>query len=397
MDTWVDGSRIADSKPMVRSCVRRWILALAVLILAGLFFVATVAGEPGTTKAPADDLLGGLPEIGLPPEPQLGDGVQLRGERQTSASTLAVISTGVCISPSVASLSVGMTTTVGIWISNVVNLFGAEIYLQFDPTRLQVVDSEPGPGAPGVQIEGNGFLPPDYTPRNGVNNQTGYIEYVVSRTTPIPAVSGSGVLAWITFEGIATGAASVNITSTLLADASGLSIPVTICSGTYVDVTTEYMLSGWVSFEGRSLLPGPEWVSPLTVTLSAPGNPVPAYVYPAITNESAFFVVTGFIAPGTYDIKVRDHHSLENLRASVAVAPGMPSLQMGELIEVDNDCDNDIDVADLAILAVAYTCCDTDPCYDPRADFNEDGCIGVQDLALLAAHYTLTGPIVLAP
>ena len=53
----------------------------------------------------------------------------------------------------------------------------------------------------------------------------------------------------------------------------------------------------------------------------------------------------------------------------------------------DLDGDNDVDLADLALLLSSYGLCAGDAGYVPAADFDGDECIGLSDLATLLAHY----------
>lgn len=53
----------------------------------------------------------------------------------------------------------------------------------------------------------------------------------------------------------------------------------------------------------------------------------------------------------------------------------------------DLDGDNDVDLADLALLLSSYGLCDGDPGYLPAADLEPDGCVNLADLALLLSNY----------
>ncbi len=49
-------------------------------------------------------------------------------------------------------------------------------------------------------------------------------------------------------------------------------------------------------------------------------------------------------------------------------------------VDGDIDGDGDVDLADLATLLAAYDTCDGDPGYNPDADLDDSGCIGLADL-----------------
>src|SRR5207247_1255106 len=57
----------------------------------------------------------------------------------------------------------------------------------------------------------------------------------------------------------------------------------------------------------------------------------------------------------------------------------------------DVDGDNDDDLDDLGILALAFNTTPGDPLYDARADLDGDGDVGLDDLGLLALHFNETG------
>ena len=53
----------------------------------------------------------------------------------------------------------------------------------------------------------------------------------------------------------------------------------------------------------------------------------------------------------------------------------------------DLDCDEDVDLSDLATLLAAYGTCDGDPGYEGVADLDASGCIDLSDLAALLGNY----------
>lgn len=53
----------------------------------------------------------------------------------------------------------------------------------------------------------------------------------------------------------------------------------------------------------------------------------------------------------------------------------------------DLDCDEDVDLSDLAALLAAYGTCEGEPGYEALADFDASGCITLSDLAELLGNY----------
>ncbi|MEA3338343.1 MAG: cohesin domain-containing protein, partial [Chloroflexota bacterium] len=127
--------------------------------------------------------------------------------------------TMVVIAPQSSEAAVGATTTVDIKIENVEGLYGAEVHLTFDPALLEVMDSEPGVN--GVQIQAGTFLSPDFVGQHIVDQAAGKIDFAIAQMPPNESVSGSGVLAKITFKGKAAGTSPVNFITVLLANQGG--------------------------------------------------------------------------------------------------------------------------------------------------------------------------------
>ena len=133
----------------------------------------------------------------------------------------------------------GSTVDIDIYVENVVDLYGADVRLGFDPDALQVVDADPEND--GIQIAPlDTFLSPDFVVRKGL----GYVEdpdviwYAVTQVNPSEAVSGSGPLARVTFSALRPGAFSLPITYYKLARRDSLEIPATAqgCSVTFSEV-----------------------------------------------------------------------------------------------------------------------------------------------------------------
>jgi LysM repeat protein len=128
----------------------------------------------------------------------------------------------VVIDPPGREVAVEATTTVDIRIENVSDLFGAEVHLTFDPALLEGVDADAGTA--GVQIQPGAFLSPDFTAQNDVDQAAGKIDFAISQMAPHGPVSGSGVLATITFKGKAAGTSPINFVNVILAAPGGIPI-----------------------------------------------------------------------------------------------------------------------------------------------------------------------------
>ncbi|MBC7234516.1 MAG: DNRLRE domain-containing protein [Chloroflexi bacterium] len=154
-------------------------------------------------------------------------------------------------------------------------------------------------------------------------------------------------------------------------------------------------IAGSVRFEGAGTPPAPAWARTLQVSAHLPGDPVPAYEFDVHSDEMGGFLVPSGVLTGTYDVGVRDRHSLRNLRRDVDVSLDTPPLDMGQLHAGDANGDNQINIYDFSLLATHYGQQQGQPGYDERPDFNHDGVIGIHDFSLLATNYGRTGDVVL--
>ena len=141
--------------------------------------------------------------------------------------------TVVRVVPASQYLTLGGVTTVDIRIENVTDLFGADVRLSFDPTKLAVQDANSA--IAGVQIEVGTFPDPSggqgFVALNSADNSTGQIAYAVILLSPASPVSGSGVLARVTFQAIGEGTSSIAFTSATLSDPQANPIAVTTEGG----------------------------------------------------------------------------------------------------------------------------------------------------------------------
>jgi len=148
------------------------------------------------------------------------------------ASTAVAQTTIVLINPPSQSVEVNRLVTVEIKVDTVTNLYGVDIRLTFDAAKLEAQDADGNP-ANGVQIAPGSFLNPaqGFLAQNTADNTTGQVQYVFALMAPATAVSGTGVLASITFRAKATGTAVVTLNSVTLSNDQAQPIPATLMSG----------------------------------------------------------------------------------------------------------------------------------------------------------------------
>ena len=155
---------------------------------------------------------------------------------------------------------------------------------------------------------------------------------------------------------------------------------------------TPVLISSQVEFSARGAAGSDKWIEPLSIKLTKPGATEPNYHLEATTNNLGQYSLPAGrgIIPGEYDMWVKGAHTLA-ARQRVTLTAGQNIVSSLTLLEGDADNDNVVTLVDFSILAAAYDTCQTDQNYDERTDFNEDGCINSEDLALLSANFGQSG------
>lgn len=130
----------------------------------------------------------------------------------------------VLVYPPEVLVGAGQTSTVEVQVHGVTGLYGLDIRLTFDPTIVQVVDSDPGRS--GVQVRPGELLKPDFLIRNTADNVQGTVWFAVTQLNPTSEVTGGGVAFAVIFQGVEVGDASpLQITYSKLAGRGGETIP----------------------------------------------------------------------------------------------------------------------------------------------------------------------------
>jgi len=123
---------------------------------------------------------------------------------QPSSNAAATV---VWLSPPDAQVLIGETVVVDIRINDVVGMYGAEVYISFDPNVVWVENIQ----------DGEVWDTPNFSLTTW-DNSAGEIQYVLTEMNPAEPFTGSGVMAHITFRGKNLGTSSLIITHCLLSD-----------------------------------------------------------------------------------------------------------------------------------------------------------------------------------
>jgi hypothetical protein len=165
--------------------------------------------------------------------------------------------------------------------------------------------------------------------------------------------------------------------------------------------TTQPLLIGHVTWQGRPVQPNSLQQLPITLTLKSANVEVN---YPAQTTDaSGYFTVSVAALPnGTYNWRVKSAQlgpTPPEYNPGFLATSGTLSLTGGGATYVDmglqraGDCNNDnaVNSVDFAILRSTFGEMVGQPDYDARADFNGDTIVGAIDFALLKTNFGTGG------
>ncbi|MBN1922210.1 MAG: hypothetical protein JW892_13260 [Anaerolineae bacterium] len=123
---------------------------------------------------------------------------------------------------------------VTVRINDVINLYGADVIVSFDPTILEVVDKDGNLGN-ASPVENAGMLSGTiFVAKNEANNTAGTVQYAVTLLNPAPPVTGSGEFIRIYFRAKAAGTSALHFSYFKLATLGGEEIPSTAVDGSAV-------------------------------------------------------------------------------------------------------------------------------------------------------------------
>jgi hypothetical protein len=284
------------------------------------------------------------------------------------------------IAPASSSVPISGTAAVDVLISDVVDLYGVSLVINFDPNFVEVEDADPGTS--GVQIALGNCPSPDMVTENAVDNGTGVITYSVSSLSPSVPCDGSGVIATITFHGLQVGTSPVQFTDLLLADSNGQPIEAEIFDGS-VSVTDAGNIDGIIQLQGRSDHSG------VNVCAWETGSPVEC----ALTDASGYYELQ--VEGGIYTVTADIERYLDSEKIGVFVAAGgTTTLSTVTLLGGDANNDCTVNILDLSFMGARYTLSCGDPGWDENADINNDCTINILDIVLGGSNYLSTCPVI---
>ena len=279
----------------------------------------------------------------------------------------------ISVSPAYNTVSVSQTITVELRINDVLNLYGAQVELVFDPAIVEVVDAYDF--VPGIQIEEGDFPVAEAKIRNQVDNRSGTIEYAVSLQGDKPGVSGSGTLARITFHGLEEGISTVRFTRVILSDPQSVQISARTEDGVIVVREATGTLMGRVILERRT---------------SNAGATICVDSLCANTAEDGSYIIPD-VPPGPHTATVSRMSYLRTW-SGVDVPVGLLTLPDVTLLGGDVNQDDHIEQFDAMSTGLAWNSTPMAPRWDERADITDDDTVNILDMVAVQFNWRQMAP-----
>lgn len=284
------------------------------------------------------------------------------------------------IEPSQAAVNVGQTANTGVHVGNAVDLYALNFSIEYNSSVVEVVDADTT--AAGVQVGIGPLLSgKNYeVVRNEVvdlGNNKKRINFAFTLIGSVTPVSGSGDVATIAWQGVASGQTTVPLSDVQAADDGATEMPVQTQDG-IISVTgsnssceqdgTCILVQGRVQLQGRADVGG-------VAVASSDGS----QTVTASNGDFSMMVPKGYSLsfghPGYLSAKAE---GTANLLGTVLLPAG------------DVNGDDVIDILDLSYIASRMN----EGAGSSAADFNADGKMDLLDLVMAAANYGKQGPVV---
>ena len=281
--------------------------------------------------------------------------------------------------------------------NTVTDLDVAQFDITYDKAVLHVTSVAGGEiGGKAVQLGTWGYIPAG-------TEDTGRIRVICNQPMPTPENTdpwpdGYGYLVELHFDVVGNAGSSTNISFpeagiVVLGDKNANPIPVDelVNSGT-VYVAGSATLEGHVTFIGRGSN-NTKWAESFNVTLFEAGNLSNVlWTGNATTNNIGVFNITG-LAPGTYDIGIKNATCVSELESGVLTAGNTTVVDFGTAREGDANNDDYVDGSDFGLLSdawLSYPGCPKGN-WDATVDFSRDNYIDGSDFGPLSDDWLNRG------
>ncbi|MBU0702482.1 MAG: hypothetical protein KKC18_01270 [Chloroflexi bacterium] len=290
-----------------------------------------------------------------------------------------------------------------------VGVMGVEIWLPFDPSIVTVDDFDDNP-ANGAQVE----IKKGFFDGNLVVGANKVIVGAMPATAPAdcaaagacvhvavshtggsgPVTNATGVVATITWSGLAAGSPAISIATvppgippgSVLSDSDGQSIPINSTSVPGITVIDAGTIKGIVQRQGTQTNHAGTEIAAIAV-----GDGVAATATTAADGSFSLAVPMG----STYTINASYPGYLQSQKGSVYVVGATVDIGLTKLVGGDVNADNCINILDIVSIIAKFGQSGL-PASDP-ADINDDGTVNIFDLTISAANFGRCGPTVWVP
>ncbi len=278
----------------------------------------------------------------------------------------------VLFDPNTQTGDIGDTFVVDVWVNDVVDFYGVEFEVTFDPLVVQGVSVAPGAAFDPYPNEH------EVLESNIVDNVV-YFAATLLRVAKAPPLSGNLHLATITFEGVDYGTSPLTWAEIKLASSYGDAILYEAFDGSIVveeEVISNSTMNGYAFLEGRTEFPN--------IAVEASNSTV----YTATTDVNGWYEFANIVAE-TYDVSFSHPMYLGAVLEGCTVGVD-ETVGLSEVTLLGGDLNGDevIDISDLVIGAANFNTA------DPMSDINGDGMVDIFDIVLIGKNFGLTGPVV---
>lgn len=237
---------------------------------------------------------------------------------------------------------------------------GVQVYLKFDPTKLQVND-----------ISNSGAL--DFTLLKDFSNTEGYVHFAASSFFQ-PPPSGSFELVTVNFTALEESAGTLlqvdpeNSTSKF----EGNYLPQ---SANDTALVVNECINCKVNLQGRAAKPDDSWITDLDIHTEE--------IQSITSDNMGYCILPATVSLGNQYFCVKNSHTLANKVGSPVVLDTDDRVDLGTLLEGDINNDNSINLDDIDLIkptTATYNKCVGQEGYNANADLNADACVNFDDV-----------------
>jgi hypothetical protein len=308
--------------------------------------------------------------------------------------------------PNIQNITVGNTFVVTLKVENVQHLYGWQIQLLWDPSILACQKAE----YPTTDYVFAGNITVPVTPV--IDNVTGMLKFG-SSLLGVGSFSGSGSMATVTFEVVATGSSPLNFSlpygeDTFLLDEDLNVMPSTLQNGFFTNAPPPPQERHDVAVTGLSILNDhPKQGQNVTITVGVKNNGTfPETFNVQLTNDTIVIdtqTVTALVSGTDTTLTFAWNTSAATIdrHTITATATGVPSdadptnnaASMTLTVvsptgpNTDVNGDGKVDIKDVARVGLALGTHEGDSRWNPAADVNGDGFINIIDVARVCRDF----------